>query len=257
LLADPNGAVGFVGHSRWGWVGTSYMLQQAFFDSLFAHPDRPAVQAMYGAKSALYFYRDMVYGLNYLGDPALRVYQSIPATATFAADLNDSKTVIVTADNQPLANCEVTLSMADSLIESSITDLSGRVTFTADLDPSFIYNISVVKPGFTVSRGYLSGSIVTDVEDNQPLPGSFALAQNYPNPFNPSTQIDFSLPSRATVSLTIYNLLGQVVAVPVNAEMAAGDHTIIWNAENLSAGVYLYRLNAGMFSETKKMLLLK
>ncbi len=257
LLADPNGAVGFVGHSRWGWVGSSYLLQKAFFDSLFAHPERPAVQAMYGAKAAIYFYRDLVYGLNYLGDPALKIYQTIPLTPTIAGEPGNPQTVTVTANGQPLPDCHLVLSLADSNLETSITDQSGRATFVTPLSPSFVYSIAAVKPGYSVNRSYLSGSIVTDVDDKDLLPGQFSLAQNYPNPFNPSTQIRFTLPTRAEVSLTIYNLLGQVVAEPLNQQMSAGEYSVNWEAGDQAAGVYLYRLTAGEFSETKKMILLK
>ncbi len=257
LLADPHGAIGFVGHSRWGWVGSSYLLQEAFFDSLFAHPDRPAVQAMYGAKAAIYYYRDLVYGLNYLGDPALRIYQSIPLTPTITSEPGNPQSVIVTANGQPLPDCHLILSLADSNLETSITDQSGRATFVTPLSPSFIYSIAAVKPGFTTNRSYLSGSIVTDVDDNAILPTHFTLGQNYPNPFNPNTQIRFTLPTRADVSLTIYNLLGQIVATPVDQELAAGEHIVNWSAGSNAAGVYLYRLTAGEFSETKKMILLK
>ncbi len=258
ILADPNGAVGFVGHSRWGWVGTSYMMQQYFFDSLFAHPDRPAVMAMHAAKAALYFYRDMVYGLNYLGDPALRVYQSVPVSPTFSADPNNSQAIIVTANGLPLYNCPVAVSLDDSLIEIAFTDLSGRALFTTPFNSGLIYNVSVNKPGFTVSRGYLSGSIATDVDDDpSTLPRQFALNQNYPNPFNPSTVISFDLPHRAEVTLSVFNLLGQEVARLIDGEVPAGEQSVSWNADNNSAGIYFYRLNAGEFSETKKMVLLK
>jgi hypothetical protein len=258
LLADPNGAVGFVGHSRWGWVGTSYMMQQLFFDSLFAHPDRPAVMAMNGCKAALYFYRDMVYGLNYLGDPALRVYQSVPVSPTFSSDPNNSQVIIVTVSGRPLNNCPVAVSLDDSLIEVAVTDLAGRAVFATPLSSGLIYNVSVNKPGFTVSRGYLNGSIATDVdEDPSSLPRQFALNQNYPNPFNPSTVISFDLPQRANVSLVVFNLLGQVVARLIDREMSAGKQSVIWNADSNAAGIYFYRLTAGEFSETKKMVLLK
>jgi hypothetical protein len=234
------------------------MMQQLFFDSLFAHPDRPAVMAMNGCKAALYFYRDMVYGLNYLGDPALRVYQSIPVSPTFSSDPNNSQVIIVTVSGQPLNNCPVAVSLDDSLIEVAVTDLAGRAVFTKPLSSGLIYNVSVNKPGFTVSRGYLSGSIATDVDDDpSSLPRQFALNQNYPNPFNPSTVISFDLPQRANVSLVIFNLLGQEVARLIDRELPAGDHSITWNADSNAAGLYFYRLLAGDFSETKKMVLLK
>ena len=88
-------------------------------------------------------------------------------------------------------------------------------------------------------------------------PNNFALSQNYPNPFNPSTTISFALPSRSFVSLKIFDPLGREVAVIVSEEMTAGSYTRQWNAANMASGVYFYRLQAGTYSETKKLLLLK
>ena len=101
------------------------------------------------------------------------------------------------------------------------------------------------------------GDKTTGVQDNLNIPKSFSLSQNYPNPFNPSTTIEFSLPKRAFVNLTIYNTLGQVVKTLVSSEMESGTHRIIWKANNIPSGIYFYRLNAGNFVETKKMILMK
>lgn len=94
------------------------------------------------------------------------------------------------------------------------------------------------------------------------LPTEFSLSQNVPNPFNPTTQVSFALPKAANVNLTIYNVLGQQVKTLVNQELAAGVQTIEWDGTDYSgrtvaSGVYFYRLNAGDFQATKKMLMLK
>jgi len=89
------------------------------------------------------------------------------------------------------------------------------------------------------------------------LPEGYALAQNYPNPFNPSTEISFSLPAAQKVSLRIFNVSGQEVATLVNGKLKAGGHKMKWNAEGMPSGVYFYRLEAGSFSEVKKMILLQ
>jgi hypothetical protein len=85
----------------------------------------------------------------------------------------------------------------------------------------------------------------------------FELAQNYPNPFNPSTTIKFSIPQSSSVTLKIFNTLGQEVSIVLNENLEAGFHTIDFNASELNSGVYFYRLDAGSFSEVKKMTLIK
>ncbi|AXI99957.1 Por secretion system C-terminal sorting domain-containing protein [Cyclonatronum proteinivorum] len=89
------------------------------------------------------------------------------------------------------------------------------------------------------------------------LPKVLTLMQNYPNPFNPSTQIEFGLPQGSDVRLEIFNISGQRVAQLVNGYREAGWHSISFDASNLSSGLYLYRIQAGNFSETKKMMLVK
>jgi hypothetical protein len=88
------------------------------------------------------------------------------------------------------------------------------------------------------------------------IPDNFALDQNYPNPFNPTTTIGFSIPVESDYSLTIFNITGQKVRV-YEGHASAGKVTIEWNASENSSGIYFYKLDAGTFSSTKKMVLLK
>jgi hypothetical protein len=88
-------------------------------------------------------------------------------------------------------------------------------------------------------------------------PTTFALKQNYPNPFNPSTTIEYALPQTAVVSLKVFNVLGQEVKTLTNNVESAGVHSIQFDATNMTSGVYFYRLQAGSFSQVKRMLLLK
>ena len=89
------------------------------------------------------------------------------------------------------------------------------------------------------------------------LPTVFSLRQNYPNPFNPSTTIAIALPRDAKVSLAVYNTLGQKMAQLVDELMTAGNHSLMFDASRLASGVYFYRLQAGSFVQTKKLLLLR
>ncbi len=88
------------------------------------------------------------------------------------------------------------------------------------------------------------------------LPKEFRLEQNYPNPFNPSTTIQFDVPQSSHVTLRIFNVLGQNVATLVNGTIEAGSHSVQWNAD-VSAGIYLCRLESGTFFQTRKLLLVK
>ncbi len=111
--------------------------------------------------------------------------------------------------------------------------------------------------GLFVWRRPLSEMITLVDNPSKDLPTHFSLNQNYPNPFNPSTTISFTLPSRSFVTLKIFDLLGREVAIIVSEEMSAGNYTRKWNAANMSSGIYFYRLQAGSFTETKKLVLLK
>ena len=98
---------------------------------------------------------------------------------------------------------------------------------------------------------------VTDVTPETTIPEVYSLEQNYPNPFNPSTTIKFSIPEQTNVTLKIFNSIGQEVASLVNGEMAAGNHSVDFNASKLSSGVYFYRIDSPSFTSTKKMILIK
>lgn len=103
---------------------------------------------------------------------------------------------------------------------------------------------------------------ISSAKSQSILPTEFALAQNRPNPFNPTTEISFSLPTAAEVTLVIYNVLGENVAMLAEGLRAAGTHSVMWdgrdkNGRAVASGVYFYRLDAGEYSATRKMLLLK
>jgi hypothetical protein len=111
-----------------------------------------------------------------------------------------------------------------------------------------------------VTAGYylFTTEIAVVSAGNDPLVvNQFNLEQNYPNPFNPSTSINYTLAERSNVSIKVYDVLGEEVATLVNANQDAGAHTINFDASNLASGLYIYTLNAGNFTSSKKMMLLK
>ncbi|RCK71930.1 MAG: Cell surface protein [Ignavibacteriae bacterium] len=96
-----------------------------------------------------------------------------------------------------------------------------------------------------------------EIMDSLGIPTNFMLEQNYPNPFNPMTKIEYSIPKKEKVKLTIYNVLGQEVVQLVNLEQEAGKYSVTWDSHNAPSGLYIYRLQAGNFNAVKKMLLLR
>jgi len=98
---------------------------------------------------------------------------------------------------------------------------------------------------------------IPEVENITSLPKEFSLKQNYPNPFNPSTNINYELPITGFVSLKIYDLTGKEIAILVNEQQSAGNYTVRFNGNNFASGIYFYRIEAGDFTQVRKMFLIK
>jgi len=129
----------------------------------------------------------------------------------------------------------------------------------------FILRISdVISVDAANSLNYSADGVIDLIQDlnkiihNPVLPAKeFSLLQNYPNPFNPLTTIEYTIPENSVVSLKIYDILGKEVASLVNKFQNQGSYIVNWNASQFSSGVYIYKLTAGNFSDTKKMVLSK
>ena len=102
-----------------------------------------------------------------------------------------------------------------------------------------------------------NGGVISAVEKTGNVAIQFSLNQNYPNPFNPSTMISYQLPTSSHVTLKVYDMLGKEVAMLVNGQNSMGNHSVEFNANRLASGIYIYRISAGTFTQTKKMVLMK
>jgi hypothetical protein len=149
--------------------------------------------------------------------------------------------------------------------QSTTTGADFTVSYTvavADTYYVLIYNTVGSEAG-PLARYKLTIAKPTGVtKQNDVLPKVFALEQNYPNPFNPSTVIRFSLPQTASTKVVVYDMLGSEVRTLINNEYTAGNYEAVWDGRNnlgqsVSTGVYIYRIQAGTFISTKKMMLLK
>lgn len=112
------------------------------------------------------------------------------------------------------------------------------------------------RPALVWLREYLADQR-TSVEEEPGVPTRFSLSANYPNPFNPATQIKYTISEPADVTLKVYDVLGRTVATLVHSHQAAGEYTVTFDAGNLASGMYLYRIEAGSFVQTRQMMLLK
>jgi hypothetical protein len=117
----------------------------------------------------------------------------------------------------------------------------------------YYYGVGTIRERIGASVNSITGISSSKNE----VPKQFNLGQNYPNPFNPSTNISFTLPSKEFISLKVFDMLGREVVTIVSEEMPAGSYTKQWNAAGFASGVYYYRIEAGSFIETKKLVLLR
>ena len=162
---------------------------------------------------------------------------------------------------------------------SEITDRRGRViiisteTFANRDFPSLEFCVNdIIATGFTYDPSgnsdpsYDCGTAAPDIAGNGPnnslglnqdVPESFELGQNYPNPFNPTTLINYTMPESGQVTIKVYNMLGQEMATLIDGVQDAGQHSVTFDAADLPAGVYLYVMQSGAFTQTNKMTLLK
>jgi hypothetical protein len=131
----------------------------------------------------------------------------------------------------------------------------GTVKFLGDNKLQFIPSNNMT--GVYNVIPYDGRDTTVSVEKAPGIPTEFSLSQNYPNPFNPSTSIEFAIPTQSMVELEVYNLLGERIALLISEELPAGFYKTSFSGSTLPSGIYFYRIKAGSFVETKKLMLLK
>ncbi len=180
----------------------------------------------------------------------------------------DSSEIVAVPSNNSAADAEVTLAY------QTVDDLLASAGLAVGDNDDFLWNVRVSDGVDTVavSQSYdintntfvplyyslnLERGLGTGNEVDMSLPSSYDLKQNYPNPFNPTTKIAFDLPQASSVKLLVYDMLGRKVATLVNERLNAGQYNISFDASRMASGMYIYRIEAGSFTSTQKMMLIK
>jgi hypothetical protein len=219
------------------------------FESGVAVPPNPHFMLTAPADSARIVLNDSAQTVSFMWNTAIDlngdalIYQWVPV----------GKSAVTTANKG-----------ADNFIDMTAYDLVKKYLGTAD---SLMLKWTVYTKGAeativhsvdTMSVMLVKNFVITGVNSyNDGLPTTYSLSQNFPNPFNPTTSIRYGIPNDGTVSLKIYNTLGQEVATLVNQYQARGFYTVPFNASRLASGMYIYRLQSGSYTSVKKMMLLK
>ena len=144
-----------------------------------------------------------------------------------------------------------------AVIDTSIGTGNEYVDKNAEDGQNYTYRIKAYKDSLESEYSNEASFLVDVKNETQKIPTVYSLSQNYPNPFNPATKIKFGLPKAGFTKISVYDLLGREIMTLINNELKAGYHEINIDAHNLPSGIYLYKIQLGDFTQTKKMILMK
>lgn len=212
------------------------------------------------------------YGTRFLrqADSRVLLYDSTKENVLYDLSLQDGDTASIVRSGPYVTLVIVRLGQVQMFGESQkswtyirtsneSSDGGSRTTIVDSIGHTYTF----IDGGYTeylmgaLINGRQFGTITRAVAQDNTHPSECSLYQNYPNPFNPSTSIRYALPHRNHVNLSVFNTLGQQVAILVNETQDAGYHDVRFDASGLASGVYFYRLSAGEYVETKRLLIIR
>jgi hypothetical protein len=197
-----------------------------------------------------------------LSDIDIYVERIIGGDYPFTASINGT----ITLNNKPIKDAIIYAKRDNQFFGYGITNDRGEYEINSLPQGDYILVIHRIGASSATRTINLTINRLTNINFNleeapfgfkNTAPKEFELSQNYPNPFNPATKINYSVLVQGKVKLSVYNSMGQLVDVLVNEVQASGSYSVSFNGSSLSSGVYLYRIESGSFTETKKMILIK
>ncbi len=259
---------------RWNLVSLPLSMAEYHIDSLF-----PSATSLgfrfdrFGYHSETTLMKNVGYWMKFLNEQTL-IHQGV--RHEHDTILVDEGWNLIGSHYQPVAVTDI-LSDVDEMITSNFYGYNQGYVVTDTIKPGRAYWVKVNQPGViilssSIGNGYaksepLAGITILPTGELPPAPPEqstaylnpevYTLSQNYPNPFNPSTVISYQLPVDSWVTLKVYTMLGEEVTTLAHEFQASGVKSLVWDASGLASGMYYYRLQAGNFTETKKILLTK
>ncbi len=170
-----------------------------------------------------------------------------------ALDMNFSASDLIHEESTETDSLAIEYSELDSLLYAQGVSDGQQIV----LNHRIVVDDGTVQRVSDTLTTYFEKGTLTSISNNREQPREYKLRQNYPNPFNPTTTIRFAVPKKSRVKIAVYNTLGQRVAHLIDKTMGAGRYQVNWDASGFNSGMYLYRIQAGGYTETKSMILLK
>jgi hypothetical protein len=210
------------------------------------------------------FYNRTQHTWNEIKDILIHTYKESPNNLSVSASANTS--INIQWKNNTTENDSIVIERKENPNGAFVSFATVGPTTSMFIDTTtsegtaYYYRLSLNIKDSIIAQSYpimmtAQASVTSVTKENAPL--HFQLSNNYPNPFNPSTTISFQLPQRLYVILKVYDVIGREVTTIYSGELKAGSYTRQWNAAAFSSGVYFYRLQAGTYSQTKRLILVK
>jgi len=181
-----------------------------------------------------------------------KIYRAYNQIGTVPSDYLDVADILININDSPTWTDFGTYAFCETGT-GPINSIRYKIQAVDNTDWASVFSDFVSASTAYIERGNSKGSLIKNNNEIK----EYKLSQNYPNPFNPTTKINFAIPKSGFVTLKIYDILGREIKTLVNEIKQAGNYTVDFNASEFSSGVYFYRLEAGAFSETKRMLMIK